>query len=101
MSCTKNLINPLERTEEERKEIARKGGIRSGEVRKMRKTLKEELLALLSDGDTQKNISVALIQKALDGDVKAFETIRDSIGEKPVEKQEIKQVDTDWFIDEE
>ena len=64
------------------------GGIRSGQVRAARKTLKEELLLLLSTGDTQEKISLALIQKALNGDTKAFEVIRDSIGEKQTEKIE-------------
>lgn len=53
-----------------------------------RKTLAEELLALLSTGDTQKKMSLSLIQKALQGDTKAFEVIRDSIGEKPTDKVE-------------
>lgn len=53
-----------------------------------RKTLAEELLALLSTGDTQKKMSLSLIEKALQGDTKAFEVIRDSIGEKPTDKVE-------------
>lgn len=53
-----------------------------------RKTLAEELLALLSTGDTQKKMSLSLIEKALQGDTKAFEVVRDSIGEKPTEKVE-------------
>ena len=68
------------------REEAKKGGIASGEARRARKTLKEELLLLLSEGDTQSKISLAQIQKALNGDTKAFETIRDTIGEKPIEK---------------
>lgn len=31
----------------------------------------------------QEKISLSLIQEALEGNVKAFETIRDTIGEKP------------------
>lgn len=53
-----------------------------------RKTLAEELLALLSTGDTQKKMSLSLIEKALQGDTKAFEVVRDSIGEKPTDKVE-------------
>lgn len=71
----------------------------SQESRARRKALKDELLMLLSKGQTQEHMSLALIQKALDGDVKAFEVIRDTIGEKPVERQEVRQVDTDWFIE--
>ena len=43
---------------------------------------------MLSQGDTQSKISLALIQKAINGDTKAFEVIRDSIGEKQTEKIE-------------
>lgn len=75
-------------TADEQAKIARQGGIASGESRRQRKTLKEELLVLLAKGDTQEKISLALLQKAMNGDTKAFEVIRDSIGEKPVEKVE-------------
>jgi hypothetical protein len=48
-------------------------------------------LLLLAEGDTQKQISLALIQKALQGDTKAFEVIRDSTGQRCVDKVEITQ----------
>ena len=88
-----NLIPFNQRTESEVRAIAANGGRKSGESRRARKTLKEELLLLLSEGDTQKSVSVALLQKAMDGDVKAFEVVRDTIGEKPVDKVENKNVD--------
>ena len=53
-----------------------------------RKTLKEELLALLAKGDTQSRMSLSLIEKALKGDTKAFEVVRDTVGEKPTDKIE-------------
>lgn len=74
---------------EEAKIRGRNGGIKSGIAKRARKTLKEELLLLLSSGDTQEKISLAIIQEALNGNVKAFESIRDTIGEKPRENQEI------------
>jgi hypothetical protein len=80
-------------TVEEQKKIARAGGKRSGEVRRARKTLREELLAMLSTGNTQNEMTVALIQRAKDGDTKAFEVVRDTIGEKPVDKVMIAEVD--------
>lgn len=80
-----------------RKEIQTKGVKASVEKTKQRKLLKEELLALLSIGKTQEKISLALIDNALNGDNKAFELIRDTIGEKPTDKQEVKVVETDWF----
>ena len=74
------------RSKKEARERGKKGGIASGKARQERKTLKEELLALLEDGETQKKISVALIQQAKKGNTKAYEIIRDSIGEKPIDK---------------
>lgn len=83
-----NLISFKDRTKEEQREIARQGGIASGKSRRERKTLREELLLLLEQGNTQKKVSLALIQQALEGNTKAFEVIRDSIGEKPTDKLE-------------
>ena len=78
------------------REIGRKGGKRSKQVQKERKTLREELLLLLGEEVTDKNtgrvmptqaaISAALIKQAISGNYRAFEIIRDTIGEKPVEK---------------
>ena len=45
---------------------------------------------MLSSGNTQEKISLAIIQEALNGNVKAFESIRDTIGEKPRENQEVE-----------
>lgn len=88
MANSENLKPPInKRSTSEQREIRQKGGIKSGEVRRARKTLKEELLLLLENGDNQQKMSVALFQKALKGDIKAFEVIRDTIGEKPVDKQ--------------
>lgn len=91
MPNIKNLKSNSERTPEQRKELAKKAGIISGEKRRERRKLKDELLILLSENDTQKRISVALIQKALQGDVKAFVTIRDTINEAPAQKIEISE----------
>ena len=83
-----NLIPFNQMTEEKQREIARMGGIASAEARKRRKTLKEELIALLETNDNNNKISLALLQKALKGDIQAFTTIRDTIGEKPTDKVE-------------
>lgn len=81
---------------EVRQERGRKGGIKSGEVRKARKSLREELLILLETNKWQEKISLAMILEAAAGNTKAYEIIRDTIGEKPKEeieqKQEIKVV---------
>lgn len=76
-----------ELSSEEAKKRGSKGGKKSVESRRARKTLKEELELLLSMDDSQNKISLALIDKAIKGDIKAFEVIRDTIGEKPTEKQ--------------
>jgi hypothetical protein len=93
MANEQNLKPLNTRTKSEQRKIAKMGGIKSGEVRQARKTLKEELLLLLDKDDNQTNLTVSLIQKALAGDTKAFEIIRDTIGEKPTDKQEIGNID--------
>ncbi len=88
MANEKNL-KPVQ-SEKEARELGKKGGIASGKARKERKALKEELLLLLSEGDTQKKISLSLIKEAMNGNTKAFEVIRDTIGEKPKESIKIE-----------
>ena len=87
-------------SKKEARERGRKGGLASGEARRKRKTLKEELLLMLSDGDIQEKISLALINEAINGNnagsvTKAFEVIRDTIGERPVEKVQATQTVVD------
>lgn len=81
-----NLIPMSKRSKEEARKMGTKGGIASGKSRKERKALKEELLFLLSIGDTQEKISLSLIKEAIRGNTRAFEVIRDTIGEKPTYK---------------
>ena len=88
----KENLRPVS-SKEEARERGRKGGLASGEARRKRKTLKEELLLMLSEGDTQQSVTLALIEKAMSGDTKAFEVIRDTIGEKPVDKVMIADVE--------
>ena len=88
----KENLRPVKSTEEAR-ERGRKGGLASVEARRKRKTLKEELLLMLSDGETQQSVTIALIEKAMSGDTKAFEVIRDTIGERPIDKVMIADVE--------
>lgn len=83
---------------EQARELGRKGGIKSAAIKKARKTLREELLELLqvesrdSEGKThtqQERISAAMIKEAVSGNVRAFETIRDTIGEKQKDQVEV------------
>ena len=92
---------------EQAREAGRKGGKKSAEKRAARKTLREELLALLGEQrpDKQGNMvqvqtamSTALIKSALGGSVRAYEVIRDTIGEKPVDKVEASLTDSDFVL---
>lgn len=90
-----NLI-PVRSTSEARKR-GTAGGIKSGETRRAKKTMKEMLDYLLEkqiktnkgDMSTLEAIMVSMIAKASKGDVRATEFIRDTIGQKPTEKTEI------------
>lgn len=89
-----NLVSLADRTTEEQREIARKGGIASGKARKEKRQLKDELEILMQniskDGRTyQELISTALVKEALKGNTKAYEIIRDTLGQKPIEVQQI------------
>lgn len=103
-------------TREDRVEAGRKGGVKSGESKRRRKELKETLEILLNmsldkrrtNVDIEKikafadlkgkNVTVdeammiKLIQKALTGDLNAITMVRDTIGEKPSDKVEVKDV---------
>lgn len=103
MANEQNLKSFKDYTAKEQREIAKKGGIASGEARRKRRTLKEELLAMLEDKDIQESITLALISKAKTGDTKAYEVIRDTVGEKPVDKieAEVKETTINISLDDE
>ena len=91
-----------EQSREKAVENGRKGGRASGVSKRKRKEFKEALkLALtvvMDDNKTVQEIGIeALMDKFMKGDPKVFELIRDTIGEKPTDKQEVKVVDSDWF----
>ena len=90
-----NLMKNSDLTPEERKEKASKAGKASVKARRKKKELKTLLELALSqpqvenpDSDNYMGITLALMNKALNGDVRAFETIRDTIGQKPVDQVE-------------
>jgi hypothetical protein len=76
-------------------DIARSAQEKSVKKRKENQALADLLkmaLLLVDDESGEINqiaITNSLIKRAISGDVKAFEVIRDTIGEKPVVKQEI------------
>ena len=103
MANEQNLKPFSERTESEQRAIRSKGGKASGQARRKRKEFKEALKIALTivmeNNKTVQEIGVeALMDKFMKGDLKAFELIRDTIGEKPTDKQEVKVVESDWFI---
>jgi len=108
----KEDLKPVQ-SKEEAKERGRKGGIASGKARREKKMMRETLDILLSMpmkngkfADVEsirsfaalkgKNISVqdailiAQVQKAMKGDTRAAEYVRDSIGQKPSDKVKLE-----------
>lgn len=105
-----NLITTANRSEDEAREMGRKGGIASGEARRRKKTMREALEMMLyhtklnettkqmlkaegvkdaEDFNHQMVITRSLIAKAESGDVQAYNAICAMIGEKPAEKVEM------------
>lgn len=92
---SENLVSLADRTTEERRALAVKAGKASGAARKRRKALKELLEIALqtevsADQTAAEAVTAALIHKAMEGDTKAFEVIRDTVGEKPTERSQIQ-----------
>ena len=109
-----NLVSLADRTTEEQREIARMGGIASGEARRERRRLRDALEALLSmrlgvewvpvelsaameaagreDVDAVDVLAMAAFVKASEGDMRAMEFIRDTVGEKPRDEASISVV---------
>ena len=102
-----NLIPTTMRSESEARENSRKGGIKSGEARRKKRDLKLAMQALLEADVTDKKtgetmsgaeaIAMAQYKKALKGDAKAFELVRDTSGQKPVEKVEQVNIDGEYL----
>lgn len=91
-----NVQNLKTLSPKEAREQGRKGGKASAAKRAERKTFREGLLLLLNeplkdkagqttDKTTQDAIIAGLVKRAINGDTRAFEMIRDTIGEKPVD----------------
>lgn len=113
MANPQNLIPNSQRTPSELREQTRRAGQKSGEARRRKRAFREiaEVLGNIAicDGDVsdiesiQKlgemkgaNLSVKeamlwqQIQKALNGDTKAFEVVMGVLGEQPTDKVEIQ-----------
>lgn len=81
-----NLIPMNERTKEEQKKIATMGGIRSGEVRREKATMKATLEMLLNEtnknGKTYRELAtLGLLKGAINGNAQNYKTILEVLGE--------------------
>lgn len=98
-----NLVTMAMRSEEEVKKMQRKGGVNSGKARRNKALLRDCLEILMEkkylDKKTGKKytgaemLSIDLFQRALDEQdtakkARAFEVLRDTSGQKPVDKVE-------------
>ena len=76
-----NLVSLADRTQQERNEIARKGAIASNKVQKEKKLFKKAVEEKL--GQSLESMVDAMIKQANEGNVKAFEVLRDTAGQNP------------------
>lgn len=103
---SENLIPLNKRTKTEQRAITQMGGIKSGEVRREKRLLKDTIEMLLNNKptpeminecaekfgfnpkDLQEVITGGLISRAISGDPRAYEVLRDTAGQKPVDRVE-------------
>lgn len=87
MANEQNLIPNSQRSPEELREMTRKGGIRSGEVRREKATMKKALEMLLDEqnkksGKTYRELAtLGLIQGAIKGKSENYRLILELLGE--------------------
>ena len=100
MANEENLVPfTSDQSREEAQKNGRKGGIASGEARRNKKTMKEMLDYLLekeivnqATGEMvtcREAMLSSMVKKAIKGDVKACQFVRDTSGEAPVTKTEV------------
>ena len=99
MANEQNLRVP---TSSEARENGKKGGIASREARRKKKSLREAMQILMDadltgkDGKTMTGteaMAAKAFQAALKGDWKAWELVRDTAGQKPVERVMVADVE--------
>lgn len=104
MANEQNLIRNEDLTPEQRRANASKAGKASAEARRQKKMFRECLEILLEKEMTGKNgetmtgaeaLAAKLFAEAMKGNVKAFVALRDTAGQKPVEKVMVADVDAD------
>ena len=109
MANPENLVPNEARTPSQRRENARKAGRASGRKRREMREMRETLRAMLDmplrpggvttaqtmDGMEGKNMTVAQavalaqLRKAMDGDTRAAEFVRDTSGQRPSDRVEL------------
>lgn len=97
-----NLIPNEMRTPEERRANAIKAGKASGEARRAKRTMREMLEILMEqtverDGKqvTRNEVMMAkMIERAMGGNIKAAEFVRDTSGQKPDQVVAVKEIKT-------
>lgn len=99
---TGNLVRNEDLTPEERRNSASKAGKASVKARQKKKQLKEAIELCLEckyeDKDSGKKVSGtdamarAAVKAAIQGDWKAWELVRDTTGQKPVERVAVAEV---------
>lgn len=80
------------RTGKEQESIARKGGKASAKKRKEYASFRECFNENMDD-DKRQELFDMLYKRARQGNLKAFEILRDTMGEKPVEAVSVSKVD--------
>ena len=113
-----NLIPLNKRTKEAQREIAKKGAEASNKKQAEKRLLKDTIEMMLklqptpqmvnecaekfgfNPKDLQDIITGGLINKAMSGDSRAFEVLRDTVGQKPKEEVINTNVNTDATIEE-
>lgn len=97
MANIDNLVSLADRTQQERKEIARKGAIASNKVQKEKKLFKKAVEEKL--GQSLESMVDAMIKQANEGNVKAFEVLRDTAGQNPDKiKDEVEEEKREIYI---
>lgn len=100
MANEENLTHRLTVSEQ------RAGGIASGEARRKKKLMREAFEELLAKEYTDTNgnkidgtsaLAVKVFKQAMDGDLKAFEIVRDTTGQKPVERVETVEISQETY----
>ena len=99
MANEQNLIPANRRSKSEARANSRKGGIASGKARREKAEFKKLIEIALEqeykDGMTNAEALVlSMLTKALEGDTKAFEILRDTAGQKPIDKIEVGVADS-------